>query len=79
MVCRGALQQAAPRPLKVQEICDSIEKYQPWRISKCRGADKRMAAQVTGASAVSSAWLSFKSYLLEKYTMDSITVTSIQK
>ncbi|KIO24098.1 hypothetical protein M407DRAFT_26457 [Tulasnella calospora MUT 4182] len=41
----GALQQAAPQALEVQQICDSIENHQPWRIEECRGAEKRRNIQ----------------------------------
>lgn len=52
IVPSGALQQGAPQSLKAQQICTSIEVYQPWRIEECRGTNKRVAAQVrrTGAS-----------------------------
>lgn len=43
----AAIQEEAPRRLTVNEIFESIEKHQPWRISKCKGSgeDKRRAAR----------------------------------
>lgn len=41
----GALQQSAPQPLTVQQICTVIEEHQSWRIAECRGDDKRGSAE----------------------------------
>ncbi|KIO25551.1 glycoside hydrolase family 5 protein [Tulasnella calospora MUT 4182] len=41
----GALRQASPQPLTVQQIRSSIEEHQPWRIDECRGTNKRLSAE----------------------------------
>ncbi|KIO24382.1 hypothetical protein M407DRAFT_101714 [Tulasnella calospora MUT 4182] len=41
----GALRQASPQPLTVQQICSSIEEQQPWRIEECRGTNKWVSAE----------------------------------
>lgn len=50
----AALRQESLRPLAVEEICTIINDYQPWRIEKCRGKNKRLSAEVKGTSALLS-------------------------